>query len=58
MAKRACDFYDVFPTRVGVNLLATKVAVELERIPHACGGEPDGRPTGEHVPAYSPRVWG
>ncbi len=31
---------DVFPTRVGVNRRPARVRSLVDRIPHACGGEP------------------
>ena len=41
----------VFPTRVGVNRVQAHFAVICERIPHACGGEPQALLSG--MPRYA-----
>ena len=49
---------EVFPTCVGVNLLARGTSRDCSRIPHVCGGEPGIITANDVVIEYSPRVWG
>ena len=50
--------YNAFPTQVGVNQAAVADAADLQRFPHAGGGEPGPAMIPTILMPPSPRGWG